>query len=304
MLSVVIPSFNTPKLLNNCLLSLFEQTEKVDYEVIVVDNASNYDIAKQISNLQKKYREKKISLKLIKNSQNLGFARGVNQALKITKADYVLFLNSDTFFIENSLKKCLEKVTKDKIDILGCQLLNSDKTIQPSVGFFPRLRQIFYMMFFLDDLPILNNVLKPYHQQNINFYKSDHWVDWVTGAFLLVSRKVLEKIKGFDEDYFMYAEEVDFCFRAKKAGFKVFYYSQAKLIHLKEASPRKDNLEATVAEFKGLQLFFQKHKPAWEKPFLRVLLFLGSLLRLIFFGILLGDAKKRKNYFQLLALAG
>ena len=111
---------------------------------------------------------------------------------------------------------------KDKADILGCQLLNPNWSIQPSAGYFPKLRQVFLMMFFLDDLPLVGRLIHPYHQQRKSFYKNKQAVDWVTGAFLLVRKKVLDKISGFDEDYFMYAEEVDFCFRAKKLGKRIF----------------------------------------------------------------------------------
>jgi len=294
-LSIIIPSYNTEKLLACCLHSIYRQTKETDYEVIVVDNGSNYNIKHQIRQLA----DKKLKIKLIQNQCNLGFAKACNQGLKKTAGDYILFLNSDTIILDEAIDKAVNLLKKNKnIDILGCQLLNSDKTIQPSAGYLPKLRQIFYMMFFIDDLPFLKEIIKPFHQQAIAFYQKDRAVDWVTGAFLLVRREVVDKIKGFDEDYFMYAEEVDFCYRAKKAGFGIFYTPSARIIHLKEASPRLPGERAVLGEYKGLKLFFQKNKPAWELPILRFLLKIGALLRVFVFGILLNNGEKKQAYLQ------
>jgi len=120
---------------------------------------------------------------------------------------------------------------------------------------------------------------------------------------LLCRKEVIKKIGGFDEDFFMYAEEVDFCFRAKKAGFRVFYTPQASILHYKEASPRPASKKAILAEFKGLKIYFRKHKPSWEMPFLRLFLKIGALLRVFVFGILYGNENKKKTYLQAYRMA-
>jgi len=296
-LSIIIPSFNTEKFLQKCLDSIVRETKNTSYEIIIIDNHSSYDIKKQIQNF------KNINIRLIQNSRNVGYSQANNQGIKQAAGDYFLFLNSDTVILNRAIDKTVDYLEKKQLDILGCQLLNKDMTIQPSAGFFPKLRQIFYMMFFLDDLPILSDILKPYHQQNKNFYTKDREVDWVTGAFMLVRRRVIDKIGAFDPDYFMYMEEVDFCYRAKKAGFKILYTPQAEIIHYKEASPRQESEKAILAEIKGLKIFFKKYKPSWELPILSVLLKLGSLLRLLFFGILMGNENKRIVYWQAFVLA-
>jgi hypothetical protein len=301
MLSIIIPSFNTQDLLEVCLNSIVKFTKNCQYEIIIIDNASSYDVQKQINNFKIKTKTRVI---LIKNSSNLGFAKACNQGIKTSCGEFILFLNSDTKLVDNSLQKSLNFLNNNQnFDILGCQLLNSNKTIQPSAGFFPKLRQIFLMMFFIDDIPLINRLINPYHQNRISFYKKTQKVDWVTGAFLFARADVLKKINGFDEDYFMYAEEVDLCFRAKKSGFEVVYYPGAKIIHLKEASPREFSQKAVIAEFKGLKLFFSKNKPGWEMPFLRLFLKIGSLLRVLFFGILLANAKTKQIYLQAFAVA-
>ncbi len=270
--------------------------------MIVVDNGSDYSVKCQVSSVKKKYAS--LNIRLIRNKKNLGFAKACNQAIGKAKGEYVLFLNSDTVVLEKAIERAVKIIDKnEKIDILGCKLLNKDRTLQPSAGFFPKLRQIFYMMFFLDDLPVFNLFLKPYHQQRRSFYRKQRKVDWVTGAFLLTKRKLVEEIGGFDEDYFMYAEEVDFCFRAKKKDFRVFYVPEPEIIHYKEASPRSLSQKAILAEYKGLKLFFEKHKPSWEKVILELLLKIGALLRIFIFGILLGNEEKKKIYWQAFKVA-
>ncbi len=293
-LSIIIPSYNTEKLLNNCLISILKEKE-LSYEIIVVDNGSDYQIKEQIAKIKKNYQN--FNIYLIQNKNNLGFAKACNQGIAKAQGAYLLFLNSDTLILNKAIRKAVSLMEREKnIDILGIKLLNQNKSLQPSVGYFPKLRQIFYLMFFFDDLPFLKRLLKPFHLQDKNFYQKRRQVDWVTGAFLLVRRSVIKKIGGFDEDYFMYAEEVDFCYRAKKAGFKVFYDPEIKIIHYQESSPRTLGEKAILAEYKGLKIFFKKHKPAWEMPFLRIFLKAGALLRLLIFGILLKDDERKKVY--------
>lgn len=301
-LSIIIPSYNTKKMLKECIRSIYRQTTALQYEAIVIDNASDYNIKKQIHDLRQRFR--RMNLRLLVNKKNLGFAKACNQGIKQAKGELVLFLNSDTVVIDKSLQKAVNILDSDKkISILGCQLRNPDTSIQPSAGFFPKLRQIIFMMLFLDDLPLIKKIIKPFHQNNRLFYEHTHEVDWVTGAFLLCRREVFKKIGGFDEDFFMYAEEVDFCFRAKKAGFRVFYTPQASILHYKEASPRPVSRKAILAEFRGLKIYFKKHKPAWEIPFLRLFLKIGALLRVFVFGILYSNENKKKIYLQACRLA-
>ncbi|MFC1711444.1 glycosyltransferase family 2 protein [Patescibacteria group bacterium] len=286
-LSIIIPSFNTKELLKACLRSIYKETQGISFEIIVVDNASNDST---VNMLKTSFPE----VKLIVNQQNLGFAKANNQGLKKALGKNILLLNSDTIILDKAINKCLRFMeSKENIDILGCKLLNKDKTTQPSGGYFPKLRQIFYMMFFIDDLPVLNNFLKAYQVTNKKFYQKTQQLDWVTGAFILLKKQVLDKLNGFDEKFFMYAEEVDLCFRAKKAGYKVWFFNDAKIIHLKGKSSKKGFEKSVLGEFKGLKKFYKKHKPKWELPVLRLLLKIGACLRMLIFGILRSNYKRR-----------
>ena len=297
MLSIIIPSFNTQTHTLNCLKSVYQETKNIKFEIIVVDNASKDGSVKVI---KKKFPQ----VKLIVNDKNLGFAKANNQALRQAQGEYILFLNSDTLILDQAIKKSLEfMVGRDNVDILGCQLLNEDKTIQSSGGFLPRLRNIFYMMFFIDDIGFINRFLKPYQESHSFFYKKTRKLGWVTGAFLLVKKEVVDKIGSFDEDFFMYGEEIDFCIRAWKTGFNCWFYAGTKVIHLKGKSSENAFEKAVLGEYQALKKIFKKHKPGWEMFFLRLLLKTGAVLRLVLFGILKQDKSKRKVYEKAFKLA-
>ena len=295
-LSVIIVNWNTKKLLEDCLKSIFKFTENVTFEVIVVDNGSK-DGSQAV--VKKKFPQ----VKLIPNSNNLGFAKANNQGIKIAKGEYVLLLNSDTYLIENSFKKLVEKTNEfDELGALGPLLLNEDRSIQQSVGFFPHLPQVFWWMTFIDDLPG-GTALKPYHVDHDSFYKSKHEVDWVTGAAFLIPKKVIVTVGMLDEKIFMYGEDFEWCFRIKKAGFKVYFSPIAKIVHIGGGSVSKIRTIAFVGEFRGLMYFYKKYKSHASLQILRLLLKMGTLLRIVAFAIF-GRIKTAKSYVEVLKMAG
>lgn len=291
-ISVIIVNWNTKKLLNNCLASIYKFTEGIKLEVIVVDNGSEDSSVQMV---EKKFPK----TKLILNKDNLGFTKANNQGIKIAKGEYILLLNSDTYLVENSLKKLIDHAKSLKnLGALGPQLLNEDRSNQQSVGFFPHLPQVFWWMSFVDDLP-LGTMLKPYHIDHDAFYQIDHEVDWVTGAAILVPRRVVEEIGGLDEEIFMYGEEVDWCWRLKCADFKVFYSPATKIVHIGRGSSGKISQNAIVGEFKGLIYFYKKHKGFLALQILHILLKIGALARLVIFPFF-GKFKVAKFYAEAL----
>src|SRR3990167_6271232 len=213
-LSVIIVNWNTKKLLEDCLKSIFKLTKDISFEVIVVDNGSEDGSQAMV---MKKFPQ----VKLVPNKDNLGFAKANNRGIKIAKGKYVLLLNSDTYLIENSFKKLVSEAGKlENLGAMGPLLLNEDRSIQQSVGFFPHLPQIFWWMTFIDDLPG-GTILKPYHIDHDSFYKNQHEVDWVTGAAFLIPKKVIEKAGMLDDKIFMYGEDFEWCFRIKKKDFRI-----------------------------------------------------------------------------------
>lgn len=294
-LSVIIVNWNTKDLLQACLNSIFKFTKNINFEVIVVDNNSSDESQQMV-------KTKFPQVKLIPNKLNLGFAKANNQGIKITEGKYCLLLNSDTYLIENSLKKlAVEAENIKNLGAIGPLLLNEDKSIQQSVGFFPHLPQVFFWMTFIDDLPF-GTLLRPYHVDHDSFYKNQQEVDWITGAAFLVPREIIKKVGYLDENIFMYGEDVEWCYRIKKAGFKVIFTPKSKIVHIGRGSRMKNQTPAFVGEYRGLNYFYKKYKGKLALQILRFLLKIGALIRIIVF-TLLGRKELAKSYAQVFKVA-
>jgi len=227
-LSIIIVSFKVRDLLKQCLSSVFAQNFDFNFEIIVVDNNSQDGSAEMV-------KQKFPQVKLIASAKNLGFAAGNNLGLKEASGKYFLLLNPDTEFTDNSLNKLLAKSENNpEIGILGCKLLNPDGSLQPSARRFPRLIDHLLMMLKLHHLFPLKKYLA------VNFdYQKEAEADQIMGAFMLIKRSVLDKIGFLDEKYYIWFEEVDYCLKAKKAGFKVVYSPESSIIHYGEQSFRQ-----------------------------------------------------------------
>lgn len=291
-LSIIIVSFNTKKLLEECLSSVFTSLKSGDLtkysEIIIVDNAS-------VDGTQNMIKKKYPQVRLITNSNNIGFGAANNIGIKEAKGDFILLLNSDTKLFPLTIKSSIDELIKNKADVLGPALLNPDNSIQQSAGYFPNIIRIFTWMLFLDNLPFFYNFIKPYHVKKESFYKSIHWVDWVTGAYFLAKRNVFAK-NLFDPKVFMYVEEVELCYRIKKQGFKILYSEIPTLLHLKGGSG-SGQIAGIKEELYGIEYFYRKHSNYLTFLVVKLLLTLGALLRIIIFGIIL-KSEKRKKYYQ------
>ncbi len=294
-LSVIIVSWNTKKLLEDCLKSLFEYTKEVNFEVIVVDNGSTDDSPQMVKSTLPKVH-------LIKHKDNLGFTKANNQGIKVAKGDYIALLNSDTYLIENAFKKLREAAkSKNNKAVLAPLLLNENRTIQQSVGFFPNLPQVFLWMSFLDDLP-LGQFFKPYHIDHDSFYKKEREVDWLTGAAMFLPKEVIKSVGALNEEIFMYGEDVEWCFRIKKAGYKIFLLPQSKIVHIGRGSSKKIPTKAFVGEYLGVKFFYKEYRGFLALQIVRLFLKIGALLRIIVFSAL-GRKELAKSYVEAFKVA-
>lgn len=312
-LSVIIVNWNTKKLLEDCLSSIYKYTktrsfvesgstqddggdrEGINFEVIVVDNGSE-DGSPQM--VKKKFPQ----VKLIPNKDNLGFTCANNQGIKIAKGRYVMLLNSDTYQIENALGKLVKRADQlSNLGAIGPLLLNTDKTIQQSGGFFPHLPQVFWWMSFIDDLPG-GAFLKPYHVDHDSFYKKERQIDWYTGAALMVPKVVIDNVGPLDGKIFMYGEDFEWCWRIKAAGYQIYFTPVTKIVHIGRGSSQKIPTRAFIGEYKGIIYFYQKHKDKLSLQIVRLLLKIGALARIIIFG-LLGRGELAKSYIEALKVA-
>lgn len=293
--SVIIVNYNTKKLLRSCLESIRMFTKSIDYEIVVVDNASNDGSVEFV----KEYKNGK-SIKLIENRKNLGFAKANNMGIKVSRGRYIVLLNSDTEIRDNLFKKMYNWMEENKnIGISSCKLIYPNGRVQSAGGFSPNLIRVFSWMIF-QDLPFIDKLIKPFqpHKElsllkNDKIYERFTNFDWLAGTFFMIRRGVIEDVGYLDEDYFMYTEDVDYCYRVQRAGWKIGYNPNFKVIHHKGASGTSDF--AVNQEFKGVKLFFKKHLPKWQYPILLVILKIGTLGRSIIF-YLIGNVKYAKIY--------
>lgn len=224
-LSVIIVSFNTKKLLGRCLASIKEASRTIkDLEIIVVDNGSTDGSIEEVESIKK---EKGIKIELIKNSQNLGFSRAVNKALKQSRGQVLLLLNSDTQVKTGCLKNLLEFEKKVRPALIGLKMLNPDGSVQGSVFNLPTAKRA-VEEFWLWNKGKFSKFAPPGNKPLV--------AEAVSGGALAISKEVIQKIGFFDERYFMYYEDLEYCRRAQKAGLKVWYLPKAQIIHEHGAS--------------------------------------------------------------------
>ena len=281
-LSIVIVNYKSKDFLEKCLRSVKNSLKGISSEVFVVENDSGDGSYEMV--------EKKFPWVKLIASPNIGFGPGNNIAMKQAQGRYVLLLNPDTEIIqEDMFSQMLDWMDKHlKVGVSSCALLNTDGSIQGTGGYFPTILRVFAWMSFLDDIPFLDRLIKPYHPMHPwsflysgkDFFNKTHKQDWVTGAFFLIRNKVLGEVGYFDENFFAYVEEVEYSKRIKDAGWEVWYLPKWKIFHHGQASSSSEY--ATISEYKGLKIYYKKHCPRWQLPLLRLFLKLGSLSRLLF----------------------
>lgn len=292
-LSVIVISLSSDKYhtkdsLDLTLKTLKPALQKIESEVILVDNSTIDD---GTYSLAKAYFPE---LKYLKRNEVHDFGNNNNFGLKQAGGRYVLFLNNDVKFLDNNtLKEVVDWMDKNlKVGAATCSLVNSDeKTLQGTGGSFPNLFNVFAWMTFLDDVPFINKFIKSMHPMhsispfgsNEKYYVSEHAQDWITGAFYLVRKEILDKVGGFDEDFDAYLEETDLSFRIKNAGYDLYYLPKWRIVHFGGQSYGGEN--SLIFELKNLKVFFKKHYPKWQLPFLNLTIKLGCLLRIIVFSI-------------------
>lgn len=219
-LSIIITSFNTKELLEKCLLSL----KNAQAEIIVVDNAS---IDGSVERVEQRYK----GIKILRNKENLGFAKANNQGIKIAQGEYVLLLNSDTQVEPKALDELIKFAEeRSEAGVIGAKLLNQDGSTQPSVFHLPTIRGAISEFWFKK-----TESFSKYAPKGNNPIE----VEAVVGAAMLIPKPVIEKVGLLDERYFMYFEDLDYCRRVRRAGFKVYYLPKAEVIHHHGASGKE-----------------------------------------------------------------
>lgn len=270
--SVIIVSYNSFQLLNECLSSLFKFCTGTSNEVIVVDNASTEGNVESVINNYGK-------VEIIRNNKNLGFAAANNIGLKYAHGKYTLFLNNDTIFFEDSIKKVFDYVEKNEKKIFtGIQLLNPDGSKQESVVQFPSLWNSITENFFLYKVFPYSKFFNKYFQ-NYADYNSVVETDVIRGAFMFCPTDRLKELNGFDEHFFFYSEETDLCKRFKDNGGIVIFYPESSIIHYGGATADLDTWFKFKNQSTGKIQYYQKHFKGMKFFLVIIIHFSGLLLR-------------------------
>lgn len=265
-------SWNTREDLRTALQSIDRHRPEGSFEVLVVDNASIDGSPEMVQNEFPWVR-------LIANKENVGFTRGHNQAVRESHGKYLLILNSDTIILQGALQKLIDFAEANpEAGIVGPRLLNPDGSLQYSCRRFPNLAAAIFRNTPLGKLFPQNRYTRDYLMTDWD-HSTPREVDWVSGAAMFIRREVHEQLQGFDERFFMYCEDVDLCYRAWKAGWKVVYYPEAQIVHaIGRSTDRVAN--KMIRQFHASMYRFYKKHYARQTPFyLRPFILPGLIAR-------------------------
>ncbi len=251
--SVIIVNYNVKDYLSQAIVSLQRALKKIRSEIIVVDNASDDGSVAML-------RHKFPRVKLINNNQNVGFGRANNQALKIACGKYIFLLNPDTVVQENTVEVLYNFMEEHpNAGLIGCKVLNPDGTLQlPCRRSFPTPWVAFTKIVGLSKLFPSSKLFGRY---NLTYLHPDktYPVDAVSGSCMFVRREVFEQIGGFDESYYMYGEDLDYCYRVQQAGWKIYYVHSTQIIHYKGESTKRSNIDELKTFYDAMHIFVKKH---------------------------------------------
>ena len=264
-LSIIIPSYNTKDLLVRCLDSIFQSLQNVhfSYEVIVVDNASE-DGSRDI--LNKKYTQ---VIKIF-NNNNVGYGKANNQGIHGAKGKCILLLNSDIQVLGSGIESLYQFICAHPRSFAGGKLLNEDGNPQASCGPMYTLPVVAMMLLAQGDTLGITRYSPLAVRQ----------VDWVSGACLIGAKQSFADVGFFDEGIFMYMEEIDLLYRAKKKGYAVFFQPEARFIHTGAASSSKRRTPV-VNIYRGLMYFYRKHRGPLAVAAVKLLLMAKALAAIV-----------------------
>lgn len=292
MFSFIIVNFNSKEITYQSLLSIVQNNKNQNFEIILVDNASTDGSKEFFESLDIN------NLKYVYNDKNLGFGKANNIGLKYSQGKYVYILNNDTLLDTQNIENIvLEKFTKyDKVGVLATKVQYEDGTLQPNVQNFTSLKVVLLRLLrvgqfvrnnkillkFFIWLPIKPNFIKVY-LDNFNKERKEEFIDWASGCSLIFKREVYEKLGGFDENFFMYAEDEELCYRVQKMGYKILYTPDILITHFEGKSNTNKSINEFLVKTKVESEFFyfKKHFPN-KVVYLKLIYLLIATLAFLF----------------------
>ena len=275
--SVIIVSWNTREILRECLESVYRETNDIELEVILVDNASTDGSAEMV---QKDFPQ----VVLIANPQNRGFAAANNQGIEIAKGRFVLLLNPDTVVLDRAIQKTIAFAEQHpRAGAVGIRNTHANGQLQKNCFRYASVLNIAISTFGLHRLFPRSRF---FGRERMWWwdYTDSRKVDVVAGCYMLVRKECIENIGGLDEAYFMYGEEMDWCWRMERAGWEVWFYNDATIIHYGGMSSAQNPAEMQCEAQRSLLYFIQKREGRLARAVGRGLLMFSGGFRVIYWG--------------------
>jgi len=233
-LTIIILNYKTKGLVKQCIRNVMVSTADLNYEIIVIDNGSN-------DGCEQMMKENFPEIKFIQTGKNLGFAAGNNFGLKEAKGKYVMILNPDVTVLNHSINKMVEFMEKNpEVGLAGPKLINPNGTYQISCRTFQTPKLILFRRTPLGHLPFAKKELEKHLMIDFD-HQTNQAVDWVMGACILIRKTAMDKVGLLDERFFFYVEDMDWCRRFWRQGFKVYYLAEAEMVHLYERASAIEN---------------------------------------------------------------
>jgi len=277
--SIVIVNYNVKYFLEQCLCSVKQAIKQIDAEIIVVDNASSDN---SITYLQPLFPE----VQFVQNNSNLGYAKACNQGYRLAKGEYVLFLNPDTMVAEQCFHECISFLkTHADCGALGVRMIDgSGKFLAESKRSFPSPLISFFKLIGLATLFPSSRFFNKYALGNLN-ENEIHVIEVLAGAFFMTTKKLLERLNGFDESFFMYGEDIDLSYRIHQAGFKNYYLGTTTILHFKGESSRRAGMNYVKMFYSAMNVFVKKHYSKAQSILFSFFIYLLTIFKSIFFCI-------------------
>ncbi|MAX12589.1 MAG: glycosyl transferase family 2 [Candidatus Marinimicrobia bacterium] len=260
-ISIVIVNYNTGKYLFNCICSIFQSNPSLKLEIIIIDNDSSDDSIEFLNSYKQNFT-------LIKNKSNLGFSKALNLGLRKSSAKYVCILNPDTLCDQNSMQKMFDYMEKSlDVACLSPKIVNSDGSFQISCKrSLPTIKNSFFKITGIDKLFPSSSFFGSYNLLYLDENEINQ-VEVISGACMFMRYEVLKLVGYFDESFFMYGEDIDYCHRINEAGLKILYYPDSKVVHFKGVSAESRPYEV-ISEFHNSMIkYYDKYQlkyPFWK----------------------------------------
>ena len=285
MVSIIILTYNSANYINKLLESIVKFNKSSNYEIIVVDNNSEDETVKRVLSIKYKV----LSIKLVQNSENFGFSKGINIGAKVAGGEYLLFINPDCEWSKGTTREFVSIFEQDvKVGVVGGKILAKNGVAEKSAGNFLKTLEVLLTALGLDET--LGARFSPNKRCG---------VDFVSGGFMAVRKSLFEKLNGFDENLFLYVEDMEFCFRVKKEGKKVMFDPSVQIIHESHGSSNRSFAIENI--YRGLLYFHKKHGNAFSYNSVKLLLWTKALA-LVTLGKIINNKYLAATYSKVLKL--